>query len=175
MELRIFTETLRYLRVIGVLSPILLLSACASLHPDHDDLIHIAVENTSDVEKQVFERYFREEINDEIEEDYVAKPIATRSAKFSLKLTVLSAPQAGIDPNGKVAKPTTTPGSAPPPDFTYKIRLDLTRNSDKQVVWTYHPDRGTSYSDYRKSIKWLARYSAKQIEKQGLMKDKYLQ
>jgi hypothetical protein len=92
-----------------------------------------------------------------------------------LKITVLDQSQAHVSQSVKTSKPAAAAGNGPPPNFTYNIRLELIRNSDKAIVWTYYPDRWTSYSDYQKSIKWLARYSAKQIERQGLLRKKYLQ
>lgn len=146
-----------------------LLSACAFVpnHAGYDELIKIAVENASLPEEETFISAFRYEINEELEADYVGKPIAASSAKFTLKITVLDNNQ------GQAGQQNSAAARAQMLNYTYQIRLTLIRNQDKLVVWTWQPDRVMTYSDYKKSIKWLARYSAKTMAKRGLFKDEH--
>ena len=145
-----------------------LLSACSFVpnHSGYDDLIKISVENASLPEQEEFISAFRYEINDELETDYVGKPIASNTAKFTLKIIVL-------DTNQGQSGQSQAAIRAQMLNYTYKIRLDLVRNQDKHLVWTWQPDQVMTYSDYKKSIKWLARYSAKTMAKRGLFKDEH--
>lgn len=142
------------------------LSACSFVpnHGGYDDLMKISVENASPPEEEAFKSAFRYEINDKLDTDYVGKPIASNTAKFTLKITVLDTnlgQQSGAALRAQML------------NYTYKIRLDLVRNQDKHLVWTWQPDQVMTFSDHKKSIKWLARYSAKTLANRGYFKDEH--
>lgn len=157
-----------FARLLAVLLCASLLSACSFVpnHSGYDDLIKISVENASPPEEETFISAFRYEINDELETDYVGKPIAAHSAKFTLKIAVLDANQGQAGQSNAAIRAQML-------NYTYQIRLALIRNHDKHLVWTWQPDQVMTYSDYKKSIKWLARYSAKTMAKRGLFKDEH--
>lgn len=156
-----------------LIRPLILLAAitvgaCATPeHPDHDDLMRIAVENASPAEEEAFKEYFRIFINDVVDDEYIGPPIATRSAKFTLKIVV----DEKLHQGGAGAKPSAEGGL----HYGYRIHLDLIRNRDKVKVWTYVPDRWMTYPNYKQSIKWLAKYSAKRLKKSRLLNEEHLQ
>ena len=158
-----------FARQLAVLLCAGLLSACSFVpnHSGYDDLIKITVENAAPAEAETFISAFRYEINDELETDYVGKPIASNSAKFTLKITVLDTNQ------GQPGQQSSAAVRAQMLNYNYQIRLALIRNQDKHQVWTWQPDQVMTYSDYKKSIKWLARYSAKTLAKRGYFKDEH--
>lgn len=143
----------------------------SSLHPDHDDLMRIAVENVSPAEEEAFKEYFRIYINDVMDEEYIGPPIGTRTAKFTFKIIVDEKIHGG-DARGAGNRAGTADGGSL--QYGYRIRIELIRTHDKAKVWSWVPDRWMAHPNYKQAIKWVAKYSAKRLRKSGLLSEEHL-
>jgi hypothetical protein len=138
------------------------------MHPNHDDLIKVSVENAAPHEADAFKKYFRYYINDVMDDNYVGEPIATRTAKFTMKITVADRAQTTSGKTGGTQNQTAIM------DYTYRIRVELIRDKDNLQMWSWHPARIEGYPDYIKTIKRLSRYAAIEFKKKGLLDTKHL-
>jgi hypothetical protein len=149
--------------------------SCISINEGFDDLIHIDTINTNTHgEDAAFQKYFGYYINRMADDNLIAISSEARTARYSMTITVLESTR---EKGGQRIYRNTQDGSEKSRSvdfYGYKIKIDLNDNKDRSLVWTWQPDRWKTYSSPEKSIKWLAKYSAKRMVKTGLFGSQYL-
>jgi len=159
---------------LGLLLLITSVAGCQSFDDGYDDPINIRTINTTHEEDLYMQKYFRAYINRITGDSLVGTYSETRSARYTLKITVL---EKETESAGSRVHTNTASGSKksnPVPYYSYKIKIDMIDNKNNGLVWTWEPEKWKTYPTKQKSIKWLAKYSSKRMIKEGLFRSKYL-
>lgn len=149
--------------------------SCASWDDGFDDPINIRTINTTHGEDAKMQQYFRYYINRVTGRDYVEMYSPSRTARFTLRIDVLEKEK---EKARRHRLHIPSPGSRrkfnPAYYYNYKIKIDLIDNKNGGIVWTWEPAKWKTFKTKHKSIKWLAKYSAKRMVKEGLFSSLYL-
>jgi len=159
---------------LGLFFLLVITAGCQSIGDGYDDPINIRTFKTTHDENNYFQKYFRAYINRITGDDLVGIYSETRSARYTMKVTVLDR-ESGKTEHKKIKN--TSGGNRIPdqgPYIGYSIKIDMVDNKNGGLVWSWAPDKWRGYSTEQKSIKWLAKYSSKRMVRAGLFGSKYL-
>ncbi len=167
---RNFQHFRKYSLGLGLLFLLVITAGCQSIGDGYDDPINIRTFKTTHDENNYMQKYFRAYINRITDDDLVGIYSETRSARYTMKVTVLDK-KTGFK-SKKSSDSSKKPGSGH--YIGYAIKIDMVDNKNGGLVWSWAPDKWRGYPTEQKSIKWLSKYSSKRMIKAGLFGSRYL-
>lgn len=163
------------IKFFSLITLCLTMVSCASFDDGYDDPINIRTVNTDTVENAEMQRYFRKYINHVMGDRLVGTFSRTRTARFTLKIDVLEKDKESAGHRLHIRTPHGRRKFNEVHYYSYKIKIDLIDNKKNGLlVWSWEPAKWKTYPTKQKSIKWLARYSAKRMVKARLFSSLYL-
>ena len=162
----------RKIKFYSLIILFLAMAGCTSFDDGYDDPINIRTFNTTYEEDRYMQKYFRAYVNRISGESLVGTYSETRSARYTMKITVLEKETETAGNRLHTSTDTGSKKSDPAYLYSYKIKIDMIDNKNNGLVWTWAPEKWKTYPTKQKSIKWLAKYSSKRMIKEGLFRSK---
>jgi hypothetical protein len=138
------------------------------------DKVAISINGAAPSEETAFYEYFRKYINKEAGYPLVADRNNTGGASHILRISI-------TDKQREFAGYRHSYGqfggsSSVMHYYSYQTRLELVRANSREVIWSWSPEEWKTFTNYKKSIKWLADYCADYMADKGLLKpEQYLE